>query len=297
MSERATVRPVTLGRLVEVTHVCSTGRVSTESVETKLDVSTRRARETILEAARIGLIDEDETTEFPTYETSVIGASFLNAVKAENWSQVSDILEQNSPHYRAFLETVETAGPSSLDELLESLEDAESGSERTYNQTSVDILSDWGERLGALQRNAFTGTYYVTNRSTVPEAFADHLLQTYDDLEQTAGVNLRQRYLSIPKLREAFCERTGCPRPAFDEALLNLAQETKNIGKLELSGAPIDTGAKESLLGIKEISLGDAGGLVSTTQSTDPVMAGVEQFGKQFYYLAVYDRDLTDTHE
>jgi len=27
------------------------------------------------------------------------------------------------------------------------------------------------------------------------------------------------------------------------------------------------------------------------------VMAGIEQFGKQYYYLAVYDRDLTFTQE
>jgi len=32
--------------------------------------------------------------------------------------------------------------------------------------------------------------------------------------------------------------------------------------------------------------------LVSTTQSTEQVMSGIEQFGKQYYYLAVHDRDL-----
>jgi hypothetical protein len=35
---------------------------------------------------------------------------------------------------------------------------------------------------------------------------------------------------------------------------------------------------------------------VSTAQSTERVMAGIEQFGKQYYYLTVHDRDLTYTH-
>jgi len=81
----------------------------------------------------------------------------------------------------------------------------------------------------------------------------------------------------------------------FNEALLELCQQ--NIGKLELSGAPMDTAAKDSALGIKQISLADDGGLVSTSQSSQQVMAGVEQFGKQYYYLAVHDRDITFTQE
>jgi hypothetical protein len=54
----------------------------------------------------------------------------------------------------------------------------------------------------------------------------------------------------------------------------------------------MDTGAKDAKLGIKEMELGGDEGLVSTTQSTEQVMAGVEQFGKQYYYLAVHDRNL-----
>jgi hypothetical protein len=121
------------------------------------------------------------------------------------------------------------------------------------------------------------------------------LLSVYEDLEETAGVNLSQRYLSIPELREETCERLGCTRTAFDEALVNLVGQ--NVGKLELSGAPMDTGAKEAQLGIKQIALADDDGLVSTDQSTDQVMRGVEQYGKQYYYLAVHDEELTFTQE
>ena len=100
-----------------------------------------------------------------------------------------------------------------------------------------------------------------------------------------------KRYLSIPELREHFCERVGCPRDPFDEALVRLAKQ--NVGRVELSGAPMDTGAKDAKLGIKSMELAESDGLVSTDQSTEQVMRGVEQFGKQYYYLAVHDRDLS----
>jgi hypothetical protein len=41
------------------------------------------------------------------------------------------------------------------------------------------------------------------------------------------------------------------------------------------------------------MSLSDGGELVSTDQSTEQVMRGVEQFGKRYYYFAVHDRNLT----
>jgi hypothetical protein len=177
------------------------------------------------------------------------------------------------------------------------LEDQQQNTPYTYNQTVIEVVSDWGERLGSVQRNAFTGSYYRVERDSVPADFPDVLLGVYADLEETAGINLRQRYLSIPRLREAACERIGCPRAVFDAALLRLAGQ--NVGKVELSGAPLDTAAKDAALGIKQIAFTDGEDdlLVSTSQSTDQVMQGVEQFGEQYYYFAVYDRDLTYTPE
>jgi hypothetical protein len=43
------------------------------------------------------------------------------------------------------------------------------------------------------------------------------------------------------------------------------------------------------------MTLAESDGLVSTSQSTEQVMAGVEQFGKQYYYLAIHERDLVYT--
>ncbi|WP_114579048.1 hypothetical protein [Saliphagus sp. LR7] len=289
--ERATVRPVTLSRLVEVTHVCEEGTKSTDEVKAALDVSHRRARETILEAERISLLSERGNEEESVYATTDVGESFLESVRAEDWPQVSSILATHSPHYKAFIETLENDGQGDLDALLERLEVAQEFTPYSFNQTGIEVVGDWTERLGRVQRNAFSGSYYLKDRSEVPPNFHFVLLEAYDDFEQTAGVDLRQRYLSIPRLREEVCERLGCSREDFDDALLALCQQ--NVGKLELSGAPLDSAAKDAALGIKKMERSNEGGLVTTSQSTQQVMSGVELYDKQYYYLAVYDSDIT----
>ncbi len=292
--ERPTVRPVTLARLVELTHICGSERITIDEIETTLDVTHRRAREAILEAARIGLIEiSDPEAENSNYKTTDVGGTFLDAVRSEQWSRVSDILETRSPHYRAFLDILQEDHPILLDDLLEELQAASKFSSYKFNQTSVEVVGDWAERLGRVHRNAFSGTYYPITRSDVPNNFQFILLMAFDDLESNGGVDLQQRYLSIPELRETVCESIGCTREAFDDALVDLVGQ--NVGKLELSGAPVDTGAKEARFGIKEIDLAGDDGFVSTSQSTDRVMAGVEQFDKHYYYLAVHDRDITYT--
>lgn len=295
-SERATLRPVTLGRLTELTHLCDSSPKSTADVEKQLDVTTRRAREAILEATRIGLLKEQDYTENDeenVYQTTVVGGEFLTAIRNEEWDTADEILAVRSPHYGALLDALSEIGPVHSDELLEYLEGEHEFSPYSFNQTGIEVVGNWAERLGGIQRNAFTGEYYVVDREDVPVNFQYVLLDIYDELEETAGVNLRQRYLSIPRLRERTCERLGCPRDAFDQALSKLCKQ--NVGKLELSGAPLDTAAKDSALGIKEIELADGETVVSTSQSTQQVMAGLEQFDKQYYYLAVYDRDITFT--
>lgn len=295
--ERPTVRPVTLARLVETTHICEGDPQTPEDIEAALDVTHRRARETTLETLRIDLIrlEYQEEEENEIYESTHIGSQFLEAVRAEEWSKVSDVLATQSPHYSAFLEALDNVAPASLETVLEELESIEEFTDHSYNQTSVEVVGDWAERLGTVQRNAFTGNYYAIERNGLPSNFPFTLLTVYDDLEETAGVDLRQRYLSIPLLREYFCERHGSPRSVFDKALKRLVQQ--NVGRIEISGAPMDTGAKEAQHGIKEIELGSEEGLVTTDQSTERVMTGIEQFGKQYYYLAVYDRDISFSQE
>lgn len=287
--ERPTVRPVNLGRLVELTHLCQDEAQSTEDVVDALDVSKRRARETILESARITLIEETPAEEM--YATTTIGDRFIDAVEASNCEKVSSVLKTRSPHYGEFLNLFEDGSTVDPGEALELLNDRAEFTPYEYNETSLDVLGAWAQRLNAIQRNAFDGTFYAVGNNEVPPNFPYALLSVADSLEENAGVNLTKRYLSIPALREHTCERLRCDRTTFDDALRTLAEQ--NIGRIELSGAPIDTGAKEARYGLKTIDLADSGGeLVTTDQSSEQVMRGVEQLGKQYYYLAVYDRDL-----
>ncbi len=288
--ERPTVRPVNLGRLVELAHFCTDKKRSTADVTNTLDVSKRRARETILESARIDLIESVGDADDEVYTATAVGKRFVDVVEESNWERVSNILETRSPHYSDFLDLFEDNETVEPDDALDRLEDRAEFTPYEYNETSLDVVGGWAQRLGVVQRNAFDGTFYATRSGEVPSNFPYVLLSIADDLEESAGVNLQKRYLSIPEIREHTCERFGCARDVFDDALVRLAQQ--NIGKVELSGAPIDTGAKDARYGIKTIELADDEGLVSTDQSSEQVMRGVEQLGKQYYYFAVYDRDL-----
>jgi len=287
--ERPTIRPVNLGRLVELTHLCRNGAQTTDDIVDALDVSKRRARETILESTRISLTEEISDKE--TYATTTVGERFINAVEASDWEKVNSVLKTHSPHYGEFLGLFKDGNTVDPDMALKLLEDQVEFTLYEYNETSLDVIGAWAQRLGAIQRNAFDGTFYAVEKKDVPPNFPYVLLSVADSLEESAGVNLKKRYLSIPELREHTCERLSCDRATFDDALRTLAQQ--NIGRIELSGAPIDTGAKEARYGLKRIELADGDGeLVTTDQSSEQVMCGVEQLGKQYYYLAVYDRDL-----
>lgn len=294
--ERATIRPVTLARLVEGAYVCEKLPQSTETVENELDVTHRRARETILEGLRIGLLrevhsentDQDRSDEL--YQTTDLGRGFLENIRQQNWREISSLLESKSPHYGAFIQATEDIGPAPGDDILHYLNDTHSRSKYDFNQTTIDLVADWGERLGRIQRNAFTGDIYILEQRPVRSDFSSILVSTFESLEEKTGLSLRQRYLSIPEIREHCCQKMGCSRTGFDQAIVALAKN--NVGKIELSGAPIDTGAKDAKYGIKKISLVEGDGLVSTSHATDQIMNGVEQFGKRYYYLALHDKDL-----
>lgn len=290
-SERPTIRPVTLSRLVEAAFLAHGDTVTTTGFEKTLDVTNRRARETILEAERISLIEEvDQENNEQRYAATGVGTEFVTAVEDENWSRVTKILRTRSPHYGSFIDVVDKSGPITPDDALSKLNERSEHTPHDYNETSLDIVGDWAQRLGVIQRNAFSGTFYLVDRETVTATFPYQLVTTIDELEETAGVNMRQRYLSIPELREELCEQLGCTRSAFDEALVKLAKQ--NIGKLELSGAPIDTVAKNARFGIKSITYADADDIVTTEQSSEQIMSGVEMLGKKYYYLAVHDENL-----
>ena len=282
MSEhRATIRPVNIARLVEVVAVCEDAVETIDVIGEVLEASHRRAAEVTAEAKRIGLL-EKSTSDPDSYTISRLGEDFLRAVRREDWPRVSSLLSEHSPHYSIARETLKDMGSATDVELLEQLNDQQTP--YRFNETGVDVVCDWAERLGDIQRHAFTGRYYVVERKEhLSTEFDSVLLVAYRELDDSVGLDVRQHYVSVPRLRERVCERLRCTRDAFDEALISLVD--KNIGKLELTGAPRDTTAKDAVLGIKRIEVTDAGTVVSTVQSTDRVLRGIEYRNKKYYYF------------
>jgi hypothetical protein len=217
------------------------------------------------------------------------GLSFHRGFQDENWAELHQILLENSKHYRTlfeFLEMEQKKTGFSRDQLSEFLSGEHD--DIRLNKTGIEVLTDWGERLGGLQRNVFTDRYYQVCEESRDKSFLETLEESYQQLEQTGGVSMRQRYVSIPRLRESVCERLRTSRDTFDKRLKRVAQN--QIGRMELSGAPLDSSAKEANRGIKKIVRCSEEGNTTTRMESDRAMQGVELANnKVYYYLAIFD--------
>jgi len=286
MSMRKTVRPVTLSRIVETVDICHQhSAVDASTIQDTLDLSERRTSEIIAELTRLSLIQQDDHLSL-----TATGTQFYDAVQREDWHGLHDILYQASPHYQVFInllqDRTEETGYTEK-QLLSSLDEKDHS--LRFNKTGVSLLADWGERLKAIQRNVFENRHYPVQVTATPDRFVTVLQNTYDEMEVTRGLGMRQRYISIPKLRERVCESLRLSRDAFDHGLIAIAQE--NIGRMELSGAPLDTQAKESQLEIKTIQRSTEDDVVTTSMTSDRVLSGITMpDGKTYYYLTIFEQ-------
>jgi hypothetical protein len=233
---------------------------------------------------RLSLIDGSEK-----YRTTSEGEQLHSAFTDGDWGDVHRLLYRNSPHYNAFsdLQKSREAGRGlSQEEIIEKLN--ETTGELRFNKTGVSLLSDWGERLGVIQRNVFNNRYYwAADALDEGQNFRERLEEEYEDMEVERGVNLKQRYISIPRLRESLCESLGIRRSVFDQSLSDLYMA--NIGDMEMSGAPLNTQAKDVQSGIKTISVDESQGVQTTEVSSEKVLEGITLTdGKMYYYLTIF---------
>jgi len=291
---RDTIRPVTLSRIVEVIDFChQESHPSAEKIEKAFGMSGNRTNEILRELDRLSLI-----TIADEIELTPSGNQFHDAVQRAEWQEIHEVLYRASPHYQIFIDSITERENNETgideDQLLSALESHEH--DFRFNKTGVSLLTDWAERLKVIQRNVFEDRYFSIQSSTDSETFADALQDQYDEMEVTRGLGMQQRYISIPKLREYVCERLNIPLDTFDDHLVSLAQA--NIGRMELSGAPHDTQAKESRLGIKTITLTEEDGVVSTSMSSDRVLSGITMpDGKMYYYLTIFEQLMDGEHD
>lgn len=279
---RVTMRPVSLRRVIETVYLAErNSTISPSLIQEACDVSPNRAREIVLEMLEMGLL-RMEGEHIVQTENSV---RLLSSIRNGSWGAVHQVLLDYS-FYREFYETIVREGPIVPEQILEKLEQ----SPLTFNQTSLEVLSDWVERVGSVQKNVFTNRYYPVK--PLNEPFLPVFLEAYSSLNLKTGVALRKRYVEIPKVREYVCERIGISRETFDFAFINVYQQ--NIGIIELSGAPVTTHAKTTTKRIKHITFSEIPERITTDITSARVLQGIKLGNKQYYYVAVHGGDLIE---
>jgi hypothetical protein len=246
-----------------------------------LKSSERRAREVSEETVNIRLLEKEGTTYIPTKRC----ARFLENIRNNNWKGIHEQMLEYS-FYREFYEILKSIEPAIPEEILQSL----SSSTIPFNEASRQVLCDWGERIGSLQRNIFTNQYFTIADSEV--AFASAFLEVYQSLNIKTGLSLRQRYVEIPRIREQVCQNLRISREKFDSRFLELC--LKNIGKLELAGAPVTTHAKRSAKKVKNLHFLELPDTITMKLSSNQFLNGLTVGKKSYYFVAYHGGDLIE---
>lgn len=279
---RNSMRPITIGRIIEVSYLATqSNEITPNEVRDTCGVSIRRAKEIMSGMIDMKLLQDNEARISKT-ESCV---QFIRAIRTGNWDIVHHILMEY-PFYKDYYHTIEVYGPLTPEQILEKLTE----SSLSFNKASIDVLSDWVERIGSIQKNVFTNNYYVVK--PLERSFLPMFLEVYNKLNVKVGIALRKRYVEIPKLREYLCEEQGISRAVFDIHFINLCQ--KNVGIIELSGAPLTTHAKITKKRIKNIAFSEMPECITMDISSDRVLQGVEVMNKQYYYVAIHGSEIIE---
>lgn len=281
---RISIRPVTLRRIIETVDLCiKRGSMDSHTLSTLLRTTERRAQEILSELKRMRLVESSESIFAPNKNA----IDFLNAFQQENWEGLHLVLFNNYPFYRAFISTIQGKLPRasfSKDDLLGVLMYE---LELNFNQTAIDVLCDWSERLGVVQRNLYTGQYYLANENPNVDIFTVSLQNTYEELNVKPRPGMRQEYVEVARMREFLCEKLKTKRETFD---LLLGQVFKrSCGKIELSGAPITSMAKNSPTTLKKMKMGMKDSILSPRFICLSEARGIEINGKEYQYIAIFE--------
>jgi hypothetical protein len=88
-------------------------------------------------------------------------------------------------------------------------------------------------------------------------------------------------------IREDLCERLKIARKAFDESMRAVYLE--NVGRMELSGAPIITLAKKSPLSERKIKRNGKAAILSPKYEIQKDREGLSVGQKTYYYMAIHE--------
>ena len=284
MTKRNTIRPVTLKRVIETCSIATkTGLLDTTIISRELSVSSDRAKEIILELELMGLLTNREKEYFPNNNTN----EFLEYFENEHWNKIHEYFNTNYRFYHDYIKILQSSISDKGLTLIE-IKDASIEEKLSLNQTAVEVLSDWCERLGVTQRHLFTRRIYLSKNCSLTEnskIFKEILLEYYREFSNSN--HRRGIFMEIPTLREDICEKLSISRKSFDEMLRNLFLE--NIGKIELSGAPITTLAKKSPLSEKKMVIQGKDAILSPKFEAAKEREGLIVGQKAYYYMAIHE--------
>jgi hypothetical protein len=273
------MRPISLSRVVETASYAQNSPVTTDILAHTLQTSLNRAKEIAEEMVNMQLL-ERTGDEYVATERS---KELVKSVQHQDWLTIHRLLMNYSFYYELY-SAIYRHEPISQNDLLKDLQ----SSPIHFNTATVAVLCDWGERLGSVQRNVFSGRYYAVLAHD--EEFQKSFLEAYHQLNSHAGVFKKRHFVEIPRLRETLCERIGMPRSQFDTQLTELF--FKNLGKIELSGAPITTHAKQSSKKVKSTTTLQFPQRLTITLSSDDFLKGISIQGKTYYSVAYHGGEL-----
>lgn len=281
MNERKTIRPVTLKRVIEV---CSLVReiedINYDLVSKKLEISFDRSREIILEMVKMGLLNNANGG----YKGNHNSMDLLQKFEKEKFLEIHKYFFDNYEFYRNFINILLDFAEMREGLTSEEIERESFKCELNLNQTAIDVLSDWCDRLGIIQRHLFANRFYFVKSEGIPlEAFKKSLVNCYLSI----SLNKIGMFVDVPELREEVCERSKVSRNFFDDSLRTLY--LKNLGKIEMSGAPITTIAKKSPLSEKKMRLESKALILSPRFEIKKEREGLLVGNKSYYYVAIYD--------
>jgi hypothetical protein len=283
MVERKTIRPITLRRVVEICSLASqNGDLNVTIVSGKLDIGFSRAKEVLLEVEKMGLLVHSRGLWTASENTN----KFLECFEREQWNEIHQFFLSNYQFYNEFIQVLQDHIMDEQGLSVDEIKEASVKRKLHLNRTAVEVLAGWCERLGVIQRNLYTGKLYLIKEwAGNVDDFLTTLVKFYRKLSFSP---LRKEvFVEVPLIREEVCERLKISRKIFDRLLKEVY--LRNVGKIELSGAPIVTFAKRSPLSEKMMVPNRKKAIISPKFELRKEREGISIGQKFYYYIAIHN--------
>lgn len=280
---RKSLRPLTLSRVIQVIELaCKEGRLTEQNLIDALGVSKDRSKEILLEMVRMHILENPNSFYLPTE----VARKILHNYEREDWKAIHELLLQNYDYYSTLVQfLMKSNNALTKQEILEELSKLP---EFAFNNAAVDIMCDWAERLGRVQRNLYSDKYYyLSDESPSFENFILEVRRCYNYLNEELRPGIKLEYIEIARIREEVCQKLRIDREVFDNLFEKMF--TTMIGKMELSGAPLTTSAKRIPTSLKIIERKGKEPILSPSYKTIKEGKGIEIDGKLYQYVALFD--------